>query len=159
MRATWLATRATTAGGNDMFATLSEPRTETLGQRWFTAYNWKVVIAFVDQLLVRKDLAAIDACVGAEYHEHNRSIPDGVGGLKADLGFYFEKFPQLSVTSKRVIAEGDLVAVHSHYVDSPGKRGRAVVDLFRVRDAKIVEHWTAEQDVPETAAPNNNTMF
>jgi len=62
------------------------------------------------------------------------------------------------VTPKRVIAEGDLVAVHSHYIDTPGDRGRAVLDLFRVRGAKIVEHWNAEQDVPETAA-NDNTMF
>jgi predicted SnoaL-like aldol condensation-catalyzing enzyme len=62
------------------------------------------------------------------------------------------------VEPKRVIAEGDLVAVHSHYVDAPGERGRAVLDLFRVRDGKIVEHWDAAQDVPESSA-NGNTMF
>jgi predicted SnoaL-like aldol condensation-catalyzing enzyme len=149
---------ATTASGNDMFATLSEPRTEALGQRWFTAHHKKLVTAFVDQLLVRKDLTAIDTYVDTDYHEHNPNIADGAAGLKAELGFYFDKFPQLSVTPKRVIAEGDLVAVHSHYVDTPGERGRAVLDLFRVRDTKIVEHWNSEQDVPETA-PNNNTMF
>ncbi|EDY56992.2 LOW QUALITY PROTEIN: predicted protein, partial [Streptomyces sviceus ATCC 29083] len=69
---------------------------------------------FVDQLLVRKDLTAIDAYVGADYHEHGPNISDGAAGLKADLGSYFDKFPQSSVTPKRVIAEGDLVAVHSH---------------------------------------------
>jgi NADPH:quinone reductase-like Zn-dependent oxidoreductase/predicted SnoaL-like aldol condensation-catalyzing enzyme len=149
---------ATTASGNDMFATLSEPRTDAPGQRWFTAYHKELVTAFVDQLLVRKDLTAIDTYVDTDYHEHNPNIPDGAAGLKAGLGFYFEQFPQLSVTPKRVIAQGDLVAVHSHYVDTPGDRGRAVIDLFRVRDAKIVEHWNAEQAVPETAA-NTNTMF
>jgi NADPH:quinone reductase-like Zn-dependent oxidoreductase/predicted SnoaL-like aldol condensation-catalyzing enzyme len=149
---------ATTAGGNDMFATLSEPRSETPGQRWLTGYHRKLVTAFVDQLLVRKDLAAIDAYVGTEYHEHNPNIPDGAAGLKAGLGSYFEQFPQLGVTPKRIIAQGDLVAVHSHYIDTPDARGRAVLDLFRVRDGKIVEHWNAEQDVPETAA-NANTMF
>jgi NADPH:quinone reductase-like Zn-dependent oxidoreductase/predicted SnoaL-like aldol condensation-catalyzing enzyme len=149
---------ATTASGNDMFATLSEPRSEAPGQRWFTAYHKKLVTAFVDELLVRKDLAAIDTYVDTEYHEHNPNIPDGAAGLKAGLGFYFEQFPQLSVTPKRVIAQGDLVAVHSHYIDTPGERGRAVIDLFRVRDGKIVEHWDASQDVPETAA-NDNTMF
>jgi NADPH:quinone reductase-like Zn-dependent oxidoreductase/predicted SnoaL-like aldol condensation-catalyzing enzyme len=149
---------ATTASGNDMFATLSEPRTDAPGQRWFTAYHKELATAFVDQLLVRKDLTAIDTYVDTDYHEHNPNIPDGAAGLKAGLGFYFEQFPQLSVTPKRVIAQGDLVAVHSHYVDTPGDRGRAVIDLFRVRDAKIVEHWNAEQAVPATA-PNNNTMF
>jgi NADPH:quinone reductase-like Zn-dependent oxidoreductase len=37
-------------------------------------------------------------------------------------------------------------------------RGQAVVDLFRVRNGKMVEHWDSSQDVPESAA-NDNTMF
>jgi NADPH:quinone reductase-like Zn-dependent oxidoreductase/predicted SnoaL-like aldol condensation-catalyzing enzyme len=149
---------AATANGNDMFSTLSRPLTDAPGQRWFTTYHKKLVTAFVDQFLVRKDLSAIDAYVSPEYREHSPTIPDGVAGVKAGLGAYFERFPQLSVAPKRVIAEGDLVAVHSHYVDTPGERGRAVIDLFRVRDARIVEHWDASQNVPETSA-NDNTMF
>ncbi|MGA6223133.1 nuclear transport factor 2 family protein [Streptomyces umbrinus] len=149
---------ATTANGNDMFSTLSRPQTEAPGRRKFTAYNKKLVTDYVDQLLVRKDLTAIDTYVGTEYHEHSPNIPDGAVGVKIGLAAYFERFPQLSVAPKRVIAEGDLVAVHSHYVDAPGGRGRAVIDLFRVRDAKIVEHWDVSQDVPETSA-NANTMF
>jgi predicted SnoaL-like aldol condensation-catalyzing enzyme len=96
--------------------------------------------------------------VSPDYHEHSPTIADGMAGLKAGLRASFGTFPQLSVESKRVLAEGDLVAVHSHYVDTPGERGRAVIDLFRVRDGKIVEHWDASQDVPEAAA-NDNTMF
>src|SRR3954447_24897045 len=149
---------ATTANGNDMFATLSPPQTGAPGQRWFTIYHKKLVTAFLDQLLVRKDLTAIDAYVSPDYHEHSPTIADGAAGLEAGLRASFETFPQLNVESKRVLAEGDLVAVHSHYIDTPGERGRAVIDLFRVRDGKIVEHWDAAQDVPETAA-NDNTMF
>ncbi|MFD8006537.1 nuclear transport factor 2 family protein [Streptomyces mirabilis] len=148
----------TTANGNDLFSTLSRPRSEASGQRQFTVYNKKLVTDYVDQLLVRKDLAAVDTYVDPEYHEHSPNIHEGVAGVKAGLGTYFERFPQLSVAPKRVIAEGDLVAVHSHYVDTPGERGRAVIDLFRVRDGRIVEHWDASQDVPENSA-NNNTMF
>ena len=50
------------------------------------------------------------------------------------------------------------MAVHSHIVQTPGERGHATIGLFRVRDGKIVEHWGAVQDVPETSA-NDNTMF
>lgn len=60
--------------------------------------------------------------------------------------------------SLAIIAQGDLVAVHSDYVDTPVERGRAVIELFRVRDGKIVEHWDASQDVPEATA-SDNTMF
>ncbi|GAA3841377.1 nuclear transport factor 2 family protein [Streptomyces phyllanthi] len=148
----------TTANGNDMFSTESRPRTERPGPRWLTAYNKKLVTKAFDQLIVDKDLSAIDAYWGPEYHQHNPNIPDGVAGVKAGLGAYFEQFPQLKVTPKRVVAEGDLVAVHSHYVNAPGERGQAIIDLFRVRGGKIVEHWDVIQDVPATSA-NDNTMF
>ncbi|MGW0822137.1 nuclear transport factor 2 family protein [Streptomyces sp. NPDC002845] len=148
----------TTANGNDMFSTESRPRTERPGPRWPTAYNQKLVTKAFDQLLVKKDLSAIDKYWGSEYHQHNPTIADGVEGVKAGLGAYFEQFPQLKVDPKRIIAEGDLVAVHSHFVNAPGERGQAIIDLFRVRHGKIVEHWDVIQDVPETSA-NDNTMF
>ncbi|MEY9992231.1 putative SnoaL-like aldol condensation-catalyzing enzyme [Streptomyces sp. V4I8] len=146
------------ANGNDMFSTVSWPRTEQPGAPWLTAYNKRLVTKAFDQLIVRKDLSALDRYWGAEYHQHNPSIADGVAGVRAGLGGYFEAFPQLTVTPKRVIAEGDLVAVHSHYVNAPGERGQAVVDLFRVRGGKIVEHWDVLQDVPGSSA-NDNGMF
>ncbi|WP_406493696.1 ester cyclase [Streptomyces sp. NBC_01604] len=148
----------TTANGNDMFSTVSRPQTAAPGPRWLTAYNKKLVTKAFDQLIVQKDVSALDTYWGPEYHQHNPNIADGVAGAKAGLGGYFEAFPQLSVSPKRIIAEGDLVAVHSHYVNAPGERGQAVVDLFRVRNGKIVEHWDVLQDVPATSA-NDNTMF
>jgi len=149
---------ATTANGNDMFATLSHPVTQTAQQPWFTEFNKKLVTELFNQLVVNKNVAAIDQYIGDDYREHSPNIPDGVAGLKAGLGAYFAQFPQLSVEPKRTIAQGDLVAIHSHYIPAPGDRGRSVVDLFRVRNGKVVEHWDAVQDVPETAA-NDNTMF
>ena len=56
------------------------------------------------------------------------------------------------------MAEGDLVVVHSHNIPVPGTRGKAVIDIFRVENGKIVELWDVVQEVPE-AAKNNNTMF
>ncbi|KFF94903.1 hypothetical protein IQ62_44710 [Streptomyces scabiei] len=144
--------------GNDMFSTVSRPRTSEPGPAWLTSYNEKLVTKAFDRLLVRKDLSAIDRYWGPQYHQHNPNIPDGVAGVRAGLGAYFQQFPDLAVSRKRVIAEGDLVAVHSHYVNAPGERGQAVLDLFRVRNGKIVEHWDVLQDVPATSA-NDNTMF
>lgn len=149
---------ATSANGSDMFSTVSRPQTSEPGQAWLTSYHEKLVTKAFDRLLVRKDLSALDKYWGREYYQHNPNIPDGVEGVKAALGGYFQQFPSLTVSRKRVVAEGDLVAVHSHYVNVPGERGQAVVDLFRVRNGKIVEHWDALQDVPETSA-NDNTMF
>ncbi|WP_371661655.1 ester cyclase [Streptomyces sp. NBC_00280] len=148
----------TSANGNDMFSTVSWPQSEQPGPRWLTAYNKSLVTKAFDQLIVRKDLSALDRYWGTEYHQHNPDIADGVAGAREGLGGYFRAFPELAVSRKRVVAEGDLVAVHSHYVNAPGERGQAVVDLFRVRGGKIVEHWDVLQDVPATSA-NDNTMF
>lgn len=146
------------ANGNDMFSTVGRPRTGEPGQAWPTAYNEKPVTKAFDRLLVRKDLSALDTYWGPEYHQHNPTIADGVAGVRAGPGGYFRQFPDLTVSRKRVIAEGDLVAVHSHYDNAPGERGQAVLDLFRVRNGKIVEHGDVLQDVPATSA-NDNTMF
>ena len=69
-----------------------------------------------------------------------------------------EKFPSSRSEIKRVVAEGDLVMLHVHSVREPGQRGRAIVDIFRVENGKIVEHWDVIQDVPDKSA-NTNTMF
>ncbi|MGW1718269.1 nuclear transport factor 2 family protein [Streptomyces sp. NPDC002156] len=146
------------ANGNDMFSTVSWPRSGQPGPRWLTDHNKRLVTKAFDRLIVDKDLSALNVYWGSEYHQHNPGIADGVAGVREGLGAYFRAFPELAVSRKRVVAEGDLVAVHSHYVSAPGERGQAVVDLFRVRGGKIVEHWDVLQDVPATSA-NDNTMF
>lgn len=47
---------------------------------------------------------------------------------------------------------------HNHITLKAGDRGQAAVDIFRVKDGKIAEHWDVIQDIPEKAE-NNNTMF
>lgn len=56
------------------------------------------------------------------------------------------------------MADGDLVMLHVHAKPTPDERGTAIVDIFRLENGKIVEHWDVMQPVPETAK-NNNTMF
>ena len=149
---------ATSVSGNDMFSTVSSPRTNEPGPRWLTPCTRSAATAYFDQLLVRKDVDAVER-LAPEYHQHNPAIPSGTAGLRETFAAFFQQFPQLTVDRKRVIAEGGLVAIHAHYRTSPSDRGQAVVDIFRVRpDGKIVEHWDVVQDVPATSA-NDNTMF
>jgi predicted SnoaL-like aldol condensation-catalyzing enzyme len=101
---------------------------------------------------------AFKTYVGASYRQHNPLVPDGIEPSVAFLAKRFETNPQAINEIKRVIADGDLVAVHVHSRLNDGERGRAIVDIFRVENGKIVEHWDVIQPVPENAQ-NNNTMF
>ena len=59
---------------------------------------------------------------------------------------------------KRIIAEGDLVAVHSFIKPNPSALGTAFVDILRVEDGKLVEHWDEMQPI-HSKSENRNTMF
>ena len=120
--------------------------------------NKKTVLAFYEAGLNRKDFDAAAKFFGPKYIQHNPGAPDGIEGFKGFLAFLREKFPNSRSEIKRVFAEGDYVILHVHAVREPGTRGRAIVDIFRLEDGKIVEHWDVAQDIPEKM-PHNNGMF
>jgi predicted SnoaL-like aldol condensation-catalyzing enzyme len=96
--------------------------------------------------------------MGPRYIQHNPVAADGPEGLKAFIQFLRDKFPNSRSEIKRVFADGDFVIVHVHAIREPGTRGRAIIDIFRLENGKVVEHWDVAQDVPEKAA-NSNGMF
>ena len=120
--------------------------------------NKKNVVEFYNQALNEKNFDAASKYLGARYTQHNPVAADGPEGLKGFLGFLRDKFPNSRSEIKRVFAEGDYVILHVHAVREPGTRGRAIIDIFRLENGKIVEHWDVAQDVPEKAA-NSNGMF
>jgi predicted SnoaL-like aldol condensation-catalyzing enzyme len=120
--------------------------------------NKKVVLEFYEQGLNKKDYDAAAKFFGKKYIQHNPGAPDGSEGFKTFVNFLREKFPNSHSEIKRSFAEGDYVILHVHSVREPGTRGRAIVDIFRLEDGKIVEHWDVAQDIPEKM-PHNNGMF
>jgi len=120
--------------------------------------NKRNVVEFYNQALNEKNFDAASKYLGARYTQHNPVAADGPEGLKGFIGFLRAKFPDSRSEIKRVFAEGDYVIVHVHAVREPGTRGRAIIDIFKLDNGKIVEHWDVAQDVPEKAA-NANGMF
>ena len=124
-----------------------------------TAQNKEIVRAFYDLAFNQKQPEeAVKRYAGSYYRQHNPNAADGTDPFIGFVKWITGANPQLRIEFKRFIAEGDLVVVHSHNVAVPGTRGKAVIDIFRLEDGKIVEHWDVVQEVPETAK-NNNTMF
>src|SRR5574342_757528 len=105
----------------------------------------------------RKPEEAVAKYLGPHYRQHNPGAGDGPEPFIATVKRLAQTFPELRMEPKRIIAEGDLVVLHSHLILKPGDRGTAVVDIFRLESGKIVEHWDVVQEVPEASA-NKNTM-
>jgi len=121
--------------------------------------NKQTVTAFYMRAFTEHQPAdAVAKYVGSEYIQHNPDTPSGADAFIKSATDFIARFPQVSVEIKRVIAEGDLVVTHDLVKLSPDDRGMAGVDIFRLRDGKIVEHWDVRQPVPENPA-NDNTMF
>lgn len=124
-----------------------------------TDTNKRIVREFYDLAFnQRNPEGAAARYLGANYKQHNPTVGDGRDAFVQGIGGFLNEVPQLRVDFKRFIAEGDLVTVHSQFVPAPGTRGAAVMDIFRVENGKIVEHWDVTQEVPEKSA-NENTMF
>ncbi len=101
---------------------------------------------------------AVDLYVGDEYIQHNPLVGDGVMPFIE----YFEKmakeYPDKSIEFVRSVAEGNLVALHTHQI-WPNDDEYVTMDFFRFDDrGKIIEHWDSLQQIPDFSA-NGNTMY
>ena len=120
--------------------------------------NAQTAIAFYRTAFLGDPRAAVEQYVGDDYRQHNPAVADGPAGFIA----YFERmhrdYPDKSIRFLRSVAEGDLVALHTHQIWPDGEE-YVTMDFFRFDAAgKIVEHWDAIQRVPAEAA-NDNGMF
>jgi predicted SnoaL-like aldol condensation-catalyzing enzyme len=120
--------------------------------------NRKAVLEFYEKGLNQKDADAAIAYMGNRYVQHNPNAADGPEGFRKFIGFLKEKFPNSKSEIKRSFVDGDYVILHVHAVREPGTRGNAIIDIFKLENGKIVEHWDTVQAIPENPA-NNNGMF
>ena len=122
-----------------------------------TAANKKLVVDFYRTVFIEKRVVeGFERYVAPEYVQHNPLL---ASGREPAVKFLSSRMTRESISDiKRVVAEGDLVALHVHSRTNLSDRGRAVVDIFRVANGKIIEHWDVIQPVPDKAA-NANTMF
>ncbi|MBB3810753.1 nuclear transport factor 2 family protein [Pseudochelatococcus contaminans] len=100
------------------------------------------------ELFSERDVAALDRYFAADFIEHSPLVKDGLSGLRELV----ESRPDLRHEAVRMLADGDLVAIHGRFT---GLDEHPLVgfDIYRVKDGKIVEHWDGL--VPE-AVPNES---
>ena len=127
--------------------------------------NLKKALYCMEILENRPDLEPSDRidilrneCYSEKFIEHSPNIPDGRDALLSLFASRYKKYPELSMKIKRTASDGDLVWIHLHVKHTPESLGGAGIQIFRMEEGKIVEHWGVGQPVPKESK-NNNTMF
>jgi predicted SnoaL-like aldol condensation-catalyzing enzyme len=119
--------------------------------------NKKIVVEFYQKLFGDKDISVIDEYISEDYIQHNPVAADGRQALKDIANKWLSNQPKTKVDFQKVAADGDLVFLHIKSKSSSGK-DLSLIDIFRLKDGKIVEHWDIMQEVPEKSA-NPHPMF
>ncbi|SDM24309.1 nuclear transport factor 2 family protein [Kriegella aquimaris] len=120
--------------------------------------NKKNAIAFYKTAYLGNPKKAIAEYVGQEYIQHNPAVANGKAGFIAYFERMQKEYPEKSIEFVRCIAEGNLVALHTHQL-WPDNDEYVTMDFFRFdENGKICEHWDSIQQVPKTSK-NKNKMY
>ena len=107
--------------------------------------NTALVLEALETLFNRKDYEKAARFWSDTYVQHSRHVPAGREGLfglvrsLSDIRFEYDM----------VIAKDDFVWVHSRYTSSATPAALIAVDILRIEDGKLVEHWDVLQDEPK----------
>jgi len=120
--------------------------------------NKENAIAFYKMAYEGNPKKACDLFIGSEYIQHNPLVGDGIQAFIDYFERMAKEYPNKSIEFVRAVAEGELVALHTHQI-WPDNDEYVTMDFFRFdKNGKIVEHWDSMQEVPKTSA-NSNTMY
>jgi len=120
-----------------------------------TQSNKEVVLEVLKRSFVDRDPSVVEQHFGANYRQHNPVIPDGASAIAKMI----PTLTGLTYEPGMAVADGELVMVHGRYTGW-GPKPMVVVDIFRVENGKVVEHWDVmQEEVPAAETASGNPMF
>lgn len=110
--------------------------------------NTQTVLAFEETVYNKHQVqAGFEHYVGPVYREHDARLGDGRESAIRALSQLVSADPASHVNVQRTIAQGNLVAVHLIWTaQASPARGIARVDIYRLEEGRIVEHWAIAQE-------------
>ncbi len=109
-----------------------------------------IVAAAMTELMIEKNVDAIERYFAEPYIQHNQSVPTGLDGLRGLAGAVIADNPAFDYELVRVFGDGDIGVAHGIY-SGFGEVPLVAFDVFRVDGDKIVEHW---DNLAAVAPPN-----
>ncbi|MDW7733630.1 MAG: nuclear transport factor 2 family protein [Methanolobus sp.] len=120
--------------------------------------NKEIAVSFLRLAAKGNVSEAYSKHIGPGFRHHNPFLEGSGEALMEAMEESVHQNPNQVLEVKQVIAEGDLVVVHSHVRQNPDDLGGAVVHIFRFENGHIAELWDIGQAIP-TDSPNENEMF
>jgi predicted SnoaL-like aldol condensation-catalyzing enzyme len=116
--------------------------------------NTHTVLAFEETVFNKHHVReAFERYVGPGFRQHSALLPDDRDATISVLSHLLgSEYPASRLTVERTVAQGDLVAVQVLWKQGPGDAGVAKIDIFRLQDSRIVEHWDVAQEVTSKPA-------
>ena len=121
-----------------------------------TESNRELVIKVLQAVFVNRDTSMINSYFASNYIQHNPGIPNGSGSIPPMVAALPDEF---RYEMGMVVAQGDLVMAHGRYTGW-GPKPMVAVDIFRIANGKLAEHWDVmQEEVPASATASGNSMF
>jgi predicted SnoaL-like aldol condensation-catalyzing enzyme len=111
----------------------------------------QIVSEFYREALIDKQPATAFAKYAApDFVEHKPDVPHGTrDAAAAYLAELIKAVPDPKWELLRIVADGDMVALHARFTPAPGAPAYAIADFFRLKNCKIVEHWDVVAGPPK----------
>jgi predicted SnoaL-like aldol condensation-catalyzing enzyme len=120
-----------------------------------TQSNKEIVLEVLKRAFIDRDPTVVEQYFGANYKQHNPAIADGPSAIA-------EMIPTLTALKYEpgmAVADGNLVMVHGRYTGW-GPKPMVAVDIFRVENGKVVEHWDVlQEEILAADTASGNAMF
>jgi predicted SnoaL-like aldol condensation-catalyzing enzyme len=121
-----------------------------------TARNKDIAHRALTGVFVDRDPRVVDQLLSPDCRQHNPHIPNGRDALRALIPWLG---PDFRYEPGMIVAEGDYVMIHGRYTGL-GDKPKIAVDIFRVVDGKVVEHWDVlQEELPAESTTSGNSMF
>jgi predicted SnoaL-like aldol condensation-catalyzing enzyme len=120
--------------------------------------NLKAVLDFYEIVINAQQYNRVLEFVDKKYIQHKPEVADGPDGLLDFVRGIYAQSPKHKAQIVRSFVDGDYVILHVHIINGAEAKHIAVMDIFRVEDGILKEHWDVASPVPATAK-NKNGIF
>jgi predicted SnoaL-like aldol condensation-catalyzing enzyme len=126
-------------------------------QKTMPEQNKALVLEAFETLFNKRDYVAAEKFWSPNYIQHSAHIPAGRDGL---FGLIKSMPPTLKYENSLILAEGDMLMLHGRFSDFGQPANWIVLDIVRIEDGRLAEHWdVVEDEATREASVSGLPMF